>query len=94
MSFKTATKPILTQTPLAFDATAASAAVGANTRLVQLCATENCHIEIGLTPAAVVASSMYLPKDQPRVYHIEPGEKVAAIKATTAGTLHITELWQ
>jgi hypothetical protein len=37
---------------------------------------------------------MFLPGDQTEYFDVMPGQKVTAIKATTAGTLHITEMAQ
>lgn len=94
MSKRTSSKPLRTQTPLAFDTSAASAAFGSDCWLVRLHATEDCHILFTAAGTASTTSEMFLPGDQTEYFDVMPGQKVTAIKATTAGTLHITEMAQ
>ena len=70
---------------------AQSAAVGANTRLVRLVATSDCHVAIGDDPTAVAASSALLPASVPEYFEINAGQKVAVIQSSAAGFLYITE---
>lgn len=91
MSRRTSSKPVLTQTPLAFDGSVQSAAFAATTWLVRLHPTEDCHVIFAASPTATT-SEMFLPADTTEYFDVMPGQKLAAIKASTAGTLHITEM--
>lgn len=76
-----------------FDGNVQSAAVAATTRIVRLCATQDCRYKIGADPMAL-ATSAYLPAKYDRYVKIKGGEKVAAIKdptSNTAGKLNIVE---
>jgi hypothetical protein len=69
---------------------AASTAFGTETLVVRLYADQDCFVEIGASPTASSADA-FLPSGV-IVYHgCEPGDKVAVIQDTTAGTLYITE---
>ena len=72
---------------LSFNASVQSAALDAE--IVRIQATENCHIVIGTNPTATVSDTP-LTKDSPQYIHIDPGAKIAVIKNTNAGILHIT----
>ncbi len=77
---------------LAFtNVSAQSVAVGANTTLVRLFATEDCFIAIGSNPTAAANSSMFIPSGISEYIGIAKGDKIAAIYSTTNGTLYITE---
>lgn len=70
---------------------AASTAVGGETYQVLLVATAACNIRIGDgTPVAVTTDTL-LPANFPMVFICSPGQKVAAVTASTA-TLSVTEL--
>jgi hypothetical protein len=70
---------------------AASTAFGAETYQVLLVATAACNIRIGDgTPTAVTTDTL-LPANFPMVFICTPGQKVAAVTASTA-TLSVTEL--
>lgn len=76
---------------VAFDGTSAqSSAVGANTRVVRLCATQDCFIAIAANPTATT-SSTYLPGGAVEYVRVQPGDKIAVIQRNTAGDLHVTE---
>ena len=79
---------------VAFDASAASAAVAAQCFMVEVVASENCYISIEAAPTATATNGMYIVKDWPYFVKVTPGEKIAAIKVTTAGNLYISQLTQ
>ncbi len=77
---------------LAFTgASAQSTAVGETTTLVRLFATEDCFVKVGANPTAVANTSMFIASGIYEYIGIKPGEKIAAIRLTTSGTLYITE---
>jgi hypothetical protein len=73
-----------------------SAAFGANTHEVRLCAaaaTEGCWVNIGQDPTASAGDgSFFLPVNQPEYFHVSPGQKVAVIQVTTGGSLSVAEM--
>lgn len=79
---------------------AASAAttnpVGAMTTLVRLISTTACHIKIakqvGETPPAATTSDPLLPANVPWEVAVRPGDKVAALRVSQDGNLHVTEM--
>lgn len=71
---------------------AISNAVGDTTRIVRLYATEACHIAFGPSPTATT-SDPPLAANTPEYLEVQPGvDRVAAIRVTTSGTLHVTEV--
>jgi len=78
---------------VAYTATsAASTAFGAQTYKIRVVATTDCRIRIGDgTPVAVTADS-YLPALSEVCFTVTPGQKVAAIRVSTDGSLNVTEL--
>lgn len=74
---------------LAFtDTSAQSTAV--TSRFVRIVATEDCYYIIGADPTAVTnGASAFLPAGVCEVVRIEPGQKIAAIRSTTNGTMNI-----
>jgi hypothetical protein len=79
---------------VAFDASAASAAIAAECFMVEVVASQNCYISIEAAPVATAVNGMYIVKDWPYFVKVTPGEKIAAIKVTTAGSLYISQLTQ
>ena len=76
---------------------AASAAitngVGANIHDIRVVSTTNCWITIATTPvASAAAGSMYLPAGLVEYLRVSPGQKVAAIQDSAAGTLNVSEM--
>lgn len=77
---------------VSYDAsTATTNAFGGNTTAVRVYATTDCFIEIGVAPVAVVNTSTFLPAGQVEYFAAKPGERVAAVKLTTAGSLYARE---
>lgn len=80
------------QTVTSGGASAQSTAVGDYTKVIKLSATQDMYVEFGLNPTAT-ATSMYLAGDKAdRYFKIRPGEKVACLQISTAGTLYIHEM--
>jgi hypothetical protein len=75
---------------VSFDASTQSTATATTTRIVRVVATTDCHIAIGSNPTATT-NSTFLPAYSIEYFKIVGGHKVAAIKATTAGVLFVTE---
>ena len=84
--------PIGTTQTAAFTATSAaiSNAVGTDTRVVRVVATQACHVAVRAAPTATT-SNMYLPADTVVLIGITPGQKLAAIRSAVDGTLFVTE---
>lgn len=88
-----------TQT-VAYTGTAAATtnAFAAGTRQIRVTANSACHVAISGSPTATV-SSAYLPAGAVEYFTVNPGEKISAIRAATAGldtatsgTLWVTEM--
>lgn len=86
--------PLITQT-VAIGAASASTtnAVGAHIHCVRLIATSACHVEFGASPTAD-SGDMYLAANREELFTIKPGQKVAVIQNSAAGTLYVTEMTQ
>jgi hypothetical protein len=65
-----------------------------NTRHIRVVATSDCWISFGANPVAVAAASnaILLPAGIPEYFWVVPGERIACIQATAAGSLNIAEL--
>ncbi|MGX1362581.1 hypothetical protein [Bradyrhizobium sp. 8-10B] len=72
-------------------ASAASTVFGTETFQVLLVATAACNVRIGDGTPTAVATDTLLPANFPLIFTCTPGQKVAAITASTA-TLSVTEL--
>jgi hypothetical protein len=62
---------------------------GVNT--VRVVASTSCHLAFGTDPTATTTSPR-LPANVPEYVVVAPGMKLAAIRTTTSGTLHVTEV--
>lgn len=82
--------PGTTQTRTSTSSSAQSSAIGAGTTIVRLVCTEDCHVAFGSNPTATT-SSMYLPANTPEYFGVTGGHKVAVIRTSADGVLHITE---
>lgn len=78
---------------VSFTSTSAanSTAFAAGTRVVRVISSTGCHLAQGADPTATT-SSPKLPALLPELLVVSPGEKIAAIRTTTSGTLWITEV--
>lgn len=74
--------------------TTASAAItnafGNVTQVVRLSSTTGCHIKFAASPTATT-SDAFLKGGEPEYFVVTPGQKVAAIRTATNGTLTVTE---
>lgn len=81
---------------VAYTATAAASATafGAQTRVIRISANSACHYVISGSPTAVVTDA-FLPANWVEYVTVNPGEKISAIKAATAGLVTTTDgsLW-
>jgi len=71
------------------DASSQSAAF--KTDIITLFCTENCWVRFGSSPTAAAddGSSTYLPSTLMRAYRVKRGDKLAVIRDTSSGDLHI-----
>jgi hypothetical protein len=68
-----------------------SNAFGAGTQVVRLVPTTAAYVKIGNTPTATT-SDVYMKAGEAEYFVVTPGMKASAIRVTTNGTLHVTEL--
>ncbi len=71
-----------------------SAPVSAQCYAVNLSATTNCHIAFGENPTATASTYLLKATDISLTLGISPGEKIAVIEDSAAGSLYIQELTQ
>lgn len=89
-----------TTTSVAYDSSVSmTAAFGAQTYAIRLCATSACHVAIGDGAQTATSNSPFLPANWVDEVIVTPGQRIAAIKSptnglvtSTAGTLWVTEL--
>lgn len=70
---------------------ATTTAMQAGTRLVRVIPTTACHITQGASPTATTNHPKF-PANVAELLVVNPGEKIAAIRTTTSGTLYVTEV--
>ena len=76
---------------ISFDSsTACTNPLKDTTKIVRLISDQNCYVAFGSSPTAT-SSSMYLAAGIPEYFGVTPGDKIAALKVSTAGILYITE---
>ena len=65
-----------------------------NTRHIRVVATSDCWISFGSAPVAVAgaSSAILLPAGIPEYFWVLPGERMAVIQNSAAGSLNIAEL--
>jgi hypothetical protein len=81
-----------TMQAVSFDGSVATGnAVATTTKVVRLCATQDCYVLFGASPTAAANTSILLPKGVVEYVEITGGHKVAAIKVATAGILNVVE---
>lgn len=75
-------------------ASAQSAVWSATTEEIRVVSTTNCHINIGQNPTAAATDNngFYLPANVVEYFHVTPGQRLAVIQDTAAGTLSVSEM--
>jgi len=53
--------------------------------------TTSCHVSVGSSPTATTCDAK-LAAHAPEYFVVTPGQKVAAIRTTTSGTLYVSEV--
>ena len=77
---------------VSYDASVASSAFAAATKVIRVVSTTNCHVVIAAAPTALT-TDLLLIANVPEFFGVKAGEKIAAIKASgaSAGILSIAE---
>lgn len=70
---------------------ATSNAFGAQTRVIRVASTTDCHIKIGDAPTATTSDHV-LPAGVVEYIVVDPSDKLAAIQVAGGGSLSVTEL--
>jgi hypothetical protein len=63
----------------------------ADTTVVRIVATKDCHITFAAAPTATT-SLPFMPANQVEYFKVTAGEKCAAIQSSEAGTVFVTEM--
>ena len=71
-------KPTTTEKLASSGTSSQTAAFADGIEYVRVIADADCHILFGSSPTAT-SSSIFIPADQPEIFKVNPGEKVAAI---------------
>ena len=71
---------------------AMSSAIAASTYAVLITASADAYVTFGSAPTATAANGVMLAADWPTYFRISPGEKVAALQVSGAGTVYVSEL--
>jgi len=82
MSFNYGLRPTTHQSLTASGSSVASAAFGTQTEYVRIATPADIHILFGTAPTASAtagSASIFVPADQPELFKVSPGEKVAVI---------------
>jgi hypothetical protein len=69
-----------------------AAGVGDQTRAVLISCDEACHYRFGDSASVATSADTYLPASGEHFVRISPGQYVAVIQSSVAGTLHISEM--
>ena len=69
-----------------------AAGVGSQTRSVIVSCDQACYYALGDASVTATASNTFLPANSEHYIRIRPGQYVAAIQLTTAGTFHVSEM--
>jgi hypothetical protein len=72
-------------------ANAITNAFGAGTQVVRVVPTTAAYVKIGNSPTATT-SDVYMRGGEAEYFVATPGMKASAIRVTTNGTLHVTEV--
>mgnify|MGYP000038183656 CR=1 FL=1 len=95
MSFNYALKPkVINNVAMAASGTTASVqsnAFGTQTEYVRVVSAVDFFVDFGVSPTAS-AAKILITADQPEIFKVTPGEKIAGLNATNSATLYVTEL--
>jgi len=78
MAMNYALRPGTTQKLSPSGSSVASSAFGSQTEYVRVAADADVHIVFGGSPTAT-ANDIFVPVDQPEIFKVSPGEKIAVI---------------
>jgi hypothetical protein len=67
-----------------------SNAFDAGVQVIRVISTTNCHIRIGTNPTAVSTDPLLIAAT-PEYFLVAPGEKLAAIRSASDGSVFVTE---
>ena len=82
MSFNYGLRPTTHQSLTTSGSSVASAAFGTQTEYVRIATPADIHILFGSAPTAIAtagSATIFVPADQPEIFKVSPGEKVAVI---------------
>ena len=82
MSFNYGLRPTTHQAITSTGTSSQSSAFGSQTEYVRIAADADCHIEFGGNASSdptATTSTIFIPADQPEIFKVSPGEKVASI---------------
>lgn len=82
MSFNYGLRPTTHQGITSTGTSSQSSAFGSQTEYVRIASTADVYILFGTNPTAVStagSSTIFIPADQPEIFKVSPGEKMAAI---------------
>jgi len=82
MSFNYGLRPTTHQSLTTSGSSVASAAFGSQTEYVRIATPADIHILFGSAPTASAtagSATIFVPADQPEIFKVSPGEKVAVI---------------
>jgi len=82
MSFNYGLRPTTHQSLTTSGSSVASAAFGSQTEYVRIATPADIHILFGSAPTAIAtagSATIFVPADQPEIFKVSPGEKVAVI---------------
>ena len=82
MSFNYGLRPTTHQGKTSGGTSAQSTAFGSQTEYVRIASDADIYILFGANPTAVAtanSSTIFIPADQPEIFKVSPGEKVAFI---------------
>jgi hypothetical protein len=89
-------RPTTTQT-ISYTVASAAAAnpFGSETYLVRLVANSACHVRIGDGAQTATTADPFLPANWETYFAVTPGQRVAAVRASTGGLVTATDgtLW-
>jgi len=91
MSFNYGLRPTTVQMiALTGSSSTQSSAFGSQSEYVRICSNAAVHILFGANPTATT-SKIYIPANEPEIFKVSPGEKVAII-GSSGNKISVTEM--